>query len=39
VNSYFVFKDKFILISLEELEKFIEVTKHLPDLPTEQEVK
>ncbi len=36
--SDFVFKDNYNLISLEELEKFIERNGHLPDIPNETEV-
>ena len=37
--SDFVFKDDYKLITLEELEHYIKVNKHLPEIPTEAEVR
>lgn len=35
----FVFKDGYNLKSLDEVEKFIQTNKHLPEIPSEKEVK
>lgn len=37
--SDFVFNDDYKLMSLEELESYIKANKHLPEIPTAQEVK
>jgi hypothetical protein len=37
--SDFVFKNDYRLLSLTELENYIKENGHLPDIPTEQEVK
>jgi hypothetical protein len=37
--SDFVFQKNYNLISLEDLEKYINENRHLPDVPSEQEVK
>jgi hypothetical protein len=35
----FVFEDNYKLMPLEEVEKFVKKNKHLPDIPSEKEVK
>lgn len=37
--SDFVFNEEYKLLSLEELELYIKLNKHLPEIPTAQEVK
>ena len=37
--SDFVFSSTYALISLEDLEQYIKTNKHLPDVPSEKEVK
>lgn len=37
--SDFVFNDDYKLLSLEELERYIKTHKHLPEIPTEKEVR
>jgi hypothetical protein len=37
--AYYVFEDDYNLMSLEDLEKFIQSNKHLPNIPSAEEVK